>query len=175
MAYQELVTLTTPTAYRLALRILNDPTDAQDVLQEGYIRVWRQLPTLRNTHAVAGWIYRICRNAALDHRRASGKRIMVPLEGLAICSDDCGPDDKIASAQSIRQLQEGMSRLKEKHRIVLLLREVDGMSCEAISESLGIPVGTVDSRLHRARKHLATFLHRAELREHARETSDHEL
>ena len=100
---------------------------------------------------------------------------MVPLEGLAICSDERGPDDKIASAQSLRQLQDGLSRLKEKHRIVLLLREVDGMSCEAISESLGIPVGTVDSRLHRARKHLATFLHRAELREDARETSDHEL
>ncbi len=169
------MTRTTPTAYRLALRILNDSTDAQDVLQEAYIRVWRQLPSLRNTEAVAGWIYRICRNAALDHRRASGRRVMISLEESALCSDARGAEAQVANAQSIQTLQEGLAKLKDKHRIVLLMREMDGMSCEAISESLGIPIGTVDSRLHRARKHLANYVHRAELRDDAPERGDDEL
>ena len=167
--------LTTPTAYRVALRILNDPADAQDVLQEGYIRVWRQLPSLRNTEAVAGWIYRICRNAALDHRRASGRRVMVSLEESTLCSDTRSADAQVADAQSIQTLQDGLATLKDKHRIVIQMREMDGMSCEAISESLGIPIGTVDSRLHRARKHLANYVRRAQLRDDAPERGDDEL
>lgn len=174
-AYRELVALTTPTAYRLALRILGDPSEAQDVLQESYIRVWQQLPGLRNTGAVVGWIYRICRNAALDQRRFLGRRPTVPMtEFLAAESAENGPEAQAETAERLRTLEAGLGRLKEKHRLVLLMREVDGMSCESIAESLGIKVGTVDSRLHRARKHMATFLTRAEKRQDAPE-SPHEL
>ena len=100
---------------------------------------------------------------------------MISLEESALCSDARGAEAQVANAQSIQTLQEGLAKLKDKHRIVLLMREMDGMSCEAISESLGIPIGTVDSRLHRARKHLANYVHRAELRDDAPERGDDEL
>ncbi len=166
---------TTPTAYRLVLRILGSPPEAQDVLQESYIRVWQQLPKLRNTEAVGGWIYRICRNAALDQRRFLGRRPTVPLEDLGAAPESHGPAAQVETAQRLQTLKSGLERLNEKHRLVLVMREVDGMSCEAIAEALGIRIGTVDSRLHRARKQMATFLSRAEKRENAPEAVAHEV
>ncbi len=167
-AYHELVLATTPTAYRLALRILGDPSEAQDVLQESYLRVWQKLPSLRNTDAVIGWVYRICRNAALDQRRFLGRRNALPLF-VDTESRTHGPDVQVEMAQTLKTVQAGMGKLAEKHRLVLLMREVDGMSCDEIAEALGIKVGTVDSRLHRARKQMASYIQRAETRSDAPE------
>jgi len=165
IAFRELVRLTTPVAYRVAYRIVGSEADAKDVLQETYIRVWQKLPKLRNPETVASWTYSICRNAALDRLRALARRPAEDVEDVVTIDGAASPETQLANAQSERLMQDALATLKERHRLVLLLRDVDGMSYEEISAGLGIPLGTVDSRLHRARSRLASAVRRAEQRQ----------
>ena len=167
-AFRELVDRTHVTAYRLAFRILGTKADAEDVVQETYIRTWKRLPTLRNPAAVQSWIYRITRNAAYDRLRQRGRQAADSLdrpagEGLLplvelIASNEPNPEQRFATAQVSAAIAAAMERLKEKHKLILMLREVDSMSYEEIAAALGCSVGTVESRLYRARKALARML-----------------
>lgn len=170
-AFGELVEQTQKTTYPLALRLVRARADAEDVLQESYVRVWRGLPALRDRGATLGWICKIVRNVAVDRIRHQRRRRTASLdqpvaEGMdalveLIASDAPDPEHAVTSARARDELRRLVDELKEKHRIVLLLREVDDMSYEEISAALGIPVGTVESRLHRARKALADKVLRA--------------
>jgi len=175
-AFRELIGLTTPRLYRLALRMVGDGDEADDVVQETTIRAWDRIEELREPAAVMGWLSRIARNAAHDRLRWWKRR---PRESF----DEAGPalaalvaqgqraplpDEALASAQAGAAVTRAVAALPEKHRVVLLLREADGMSYEEIAEALDIALGTVESRLHRARAALARRLQRLAREEDAR-------
>ena len=175
-AFAALVEHSHGTVYRLVLRTLADAAEAEDVVQETYIRAWRALPRLRDPGAVIGWLCRIARHAALDRARQR-KRRPIPSSDEQVLGgamrELVAAEDPRAAAESaeLRQLlMATIASLDEKYRVVFLLREVDGMSYEAIAQALGCPVGTVESRLHRARHKLAAKLTRA-MRTHEREVT----
>jgi RNA polymerase sigma-70 factor (ECF subfamily) len=180
-AFAALVEQTHSTAYRLALRLLaGDQAEAEDVVQETYIRAWKGLAKLRDHGAVVGWLCKVTRNVATDRIRHNKRRRADSLDRNVgadlgplvdyIASDDPNPEEITASAQLQGAMAAVIAQLKEKHRVVLLLREVDGMSYEELAVALGVPIGTVESRLHRARRELAKKLERL-LRKHDKESS----
>jgi len=176
-AFRELIELSSPRIYRLALRVVRDPDEADDVVQETYIRAWDRIEELRDPAAVTGWLSRIARNAARDRLRWWKRLRREPFDdatGLARLMAEAqtrgarSPDEELASAETSAALARAVAALPERQRVVLLLREVDGMSYEEIAEALGIPIGTVESRLHRGRAALARRLERLAREEAAR-------
>lgn len=165
-AFSALVNETTAVAYRVALRTVGDPSDAEDVVQEAYIRAWRSLAKLRDPGAVVGWICGIVRHVGLDRLRQRKRRRAEPYDETKaaqvaeslLAGRVPDPAHAAESAEDSALLESLVAEIKEKYRVVLLLREVDGMSYEEIAEAMSIPVGTVESRLHRARKQLAKKL-----------------
>lgn len=177
-AFDELVRSTHRLAYQLALRLLGSAQDVDDVLQDVYLRVWQGLPGLRDRSVVLSWICRIVRNVAADrirqHKRERRQvdhraELATLLEQTA--TDEPDPETQTANAEQRVAIAAAVGSLRDKHRIVLLLREVDGMSYEQISEALGIPIGTVESRLYRARRDLAGRLNRLGRRSKAEEAA----
>jgi RNA polymerase sigma-70 factor, ECF subfamily len=167
-AFRALVDRTHRTVYRVALRILDDSAGAEDVVQETYVRAWRGLAKIRDPLAAYGWICRIARNVATDQLRARGRKKALSLdlpvgEGRSplvelLVHPAAGPERRMGDAEVARAVREAIASLKEKHRLVLTLRELDGMSYEELAIALGCSLGTVESRLHRARKALARKL-----------------
>jgi len=164
-AFRALVDRTHHTVYRVALRILDDPAGAEDVVQETYVRAWQGLSKVRDPLAAYGWICRVARNVATDQLRSRVRKKATSLdlpvgEGRSplvelLAHPDAGPEGQMGDAEVARAVQEAIASLKPKHRLVLTLRELDGMSYEELAIALGCSLGTVESRLHRARKALA--------------------
>lgn len=165
-AFRELVERSHETVFRLAVAIVGDRDEAADVVQETYIRAWDARAALRDGAAALGWLCRIARNVAHDRRRSWWSRIRAPMAEAALelrpAEDDPPADEALAAAQAAGAVRRALASLPEKHRVVLALREVEGMSYEEIAVALGVPVGTVESRLHRARAGLAQRLEREE-------------
>lgn len=163
-AFRELVAATTDRIYRLAHHLMRDRDEAEDVVQETFIRAWQRRGDLRDPAAVMPWLSRIARNAARDRlrwwrRRPEKARTEVEPAGAATPADHA-----LIGAERAAEVRRALDVLSEKHRVILLLREVEDMSYEQIAELLGVPVGTVESRLHRARAALAARLDRMEKR-----------
>ena len=153
--------------YALVFRMLGNKADAEDVVQETYTQAWKHLGTLRDPAAHLGWVCSIARHVATDRLRG---RMRHPTQSLDVPStetsapsaqpvdDRPNSEDVAITAQTRARVMEAMAQLKERHRLVLLLRDVDGKSYGEIADALGVPVGTVESRLHRARAVLAKKL-----------------
>lgn len=170
-AFREVVERTHSTVFRLACALVDDRDEAADVTQETYVRAWSRRGELRDPAAVVGWLSRIARNVAHDRRRSWWQRIRAPLgdpDAMHVGDDPPGADEQLVSAQEASAVRRAMRLLPEKQRVVLGLREVEGMSYEQIAEVLDVPVGTVESRLHRARAALAKRLETWRSREEAR-------
>jgi RNA polymerase sigma-70 factor (ECF subfamily) len=164
-AFRQLVDGTHETVFRLAVALTGDRDEAADVVQDTYIRAWERMDELRDPAAAMGWLCRIARNVAHDRRRGWWSRLRAP-RGHAFEERE-GPertlaaDEALESAETATAVRRAMERLPEKHRVVLHFREVEGMTYEEIADALGVPVGTVESRLHRARRGLARRLAKA--------------
>lgn len=167
-AFRELVQATHGNVYRLALRLGCSPTEAEDVVQESYVRAWQSLATVRDPAAVVGWLFRVARNLSLDRRRSSSRRRVRSLDAPIGEGDlplveqmpnpEAGPEQRVDAAEVSERVRTALAGLKEKYRVILMLRELDGLAYEEIAESLGIALGTVESRIFRARQELARKL-----------------
>lgn len=169
-AFRAFVEETTPVVYRLALRTLSDEAEAEDAVQETFVRAWQGLDRLRDPQAALAWVCRVARNVAADRARARGRRQTVPLDddtshawAERLASETESPQELLESAEARAFVRVMVDELPEKHRVVIWLREVDQLSTEETAAALGVAVGTVESRLHRARAALA-----AKVKKHAR-------
>jgi RNA polymerase sigma-70 factor, ECF subfamily len=149
-----------PLAYRLARSVLRNDADAEDVAQEAMLKAYQQFDRLRDPARFRGWLARIAFRMALDRRRSSLRREQRELNWAApeIRSAAPNAEELAASAEFRRRLEAAMDELPDKHRLVLLLAAVQGYTLEEVGKMLGVPMGTVKSRLFKARKQLAEKL-----------------
>jgi len=168
--------------YRLAVSVMGDASEAEDVLQESYVRAFYSFASYAGTGSLGAWLARIVRNEAIDRVRArESRRSHVAIEAdLGVLSgegdtnvgDDLlrapsarfdlqsmtDPQALASNAELRRLLERAIQRLPEQFRTAFVLREVEGLSVEETAEYLGIPPATVKTRDHRARNLLRSYL-----------------
>ena len=166
-AFEELVRTHEKTVYNLALRLVGNPQDAEDMAQEAFLKAYRSLPEFRGESKFSVWLYRIVSNVCLDHLRRQGRR---PASSLTTEDEDGEeqqwdvPDESQSPERLLEQkltreaVQRGLETLPADQRQILLLREIRGMSYEEIGQTLDLEPGTVKSRIFRARKKLVAWL-----------------
>lgn len=164
-AFNLLIAEYAPAVYRLAYRLLNERADASDTVQEVFLKVFRNIAGFQGHCSLKTWIYRITVNTASNQNRSwrRHREQECPLEApesegrqeVRACADDHpNPFESAASHETQEMVQKAMERLKEPWRMILVLREVEGLSYDEMAEILHISVGTVRSRLARARQSL---------------------
>jgi RNA polymerase sigma-70 factor, ECF subfamily len=146
-----------PLAYRVARGVLRNDADAEDVAQEALLRAYRRFERLRDRARFRGWLVRISFRLAIDRVRSSKRReIRETLWSQQVPRGST--EDAAAHSEFQSHLARAMDELAAKHRLVLLLAAMEGHTLEEVAEMLGLPVGTVKSRLFFARKQLAEKL-----------------
>ena len=165
-AFEVLVEKYKRKTFRLAFQVLRDQEEALDVAQEAFVKAFRSLPKFKGESAFYTWLFRIAMNVALDRRRQRVTRAKsmgaedVPPEEWerSAVSEDRGPDDEAASAERRERIARALESLSEHHRSIIILSDIEGLSYREIAEVLEVPMGTVMSRLHNARKRLRDAL-----------------
>ena len=148
--------------YNGMVHVLRDQAEAEDVVQDAFILALTRLESFKGNSQFFTWLYRIAYNVAITRLRR--RKPTVSIQGtestlqLTLPDDGPAPDSRMSQQESASQLMLAMERLSEEHRSILVLREMEGLEYEAISEILDLPVGTVRSRLHRARSQLKQLL-----------------
>ena len=162
-AFAQLVGLHENKVYSLALRMCGNPEDAADAAQEAFLSAWRALPSFRGEAGFSTWLYRLTANASIDLlRRVRRQRLDLRLddEDLGLTALEAGPGPQEAAEQGeLRQaVDQALGQLGDSHRQVLVLRELSGLSYQEIAQALDIDLGTVKSRIARARLNLRKIL-----------------
>lgn len=165
-AFAQLVTLHEKRVYTLALRLTGNREDASDVAQEAFLSAWRGLPAFRGDAGFSTWLYRLTSNAAVDHlRKTRRQRTEASLDDAAQSQDvrDTAPtpQERAESGDLREAVRWGLGELSDEHRRVLMLREYQELSYEEIAGRLNVDLGTVKSRLSRARGALRKILLRS--------------
>lgn len=144
-------------AYRVALGVLRNHADAEEVAQEAFVRAYRSFHLLRDREKFRGWLARIAWRLALDRIRASKRREARELAAVPRSSERT-VEDVAAHSEFERRVQRAIDELPEKLRIVVVLAAIQGHEMGEVARLLDLPEGTVKSRLHLARKELAAKL-----------------
>lgn len=153
-----------PLVYRLGLKMLNNPQDAEDILQETFIKAFRHIGSFDGRSSISTWLYRIATNEALMLLRrkhpdsvsfeAPSSRESEPQEPLQIVDWCCLPEEDYLTAEGQARLKEAADRLPASLRVVFLLRDIEGLSTRETAEVLDISETAVKTRLSRARLRL---------------------
>ncbi len=162
LAWEALVRACQGRVYSVAWHYMRDPEEARDMAQEIFIRVYRKLDTFHGGETFLPWLMKLARNACLDRLREKAARPPlsdIPIEEGPQLRDE-GPDPEASTEASARRrlLYRALERMSEKGREMILLKEIQGLKLEEISEMLEVPIGTVKSRSNRARLELAVAL-----------------
>jgi RNA polymerase sigma-70 factor (ECF subfamily) len=164
--YHRLVLPHLPAAYNLARWLMRHPQDAEDAVQEAFLRAWRSFDGFAGRDATS-WILAIVRNTCLSALAREARRSnVVRLDGTGRHDGDAStvrdparpPDEQVHERLEARTLHAAMTRLPEALREVLVLRELEGLAYAQIAAVVGTPIGTVMSRLSRARGRLRQLL-----------------
>lgn len=147
-------------AYRVALGVLRNRAEAEDVAQEAMLRAYRNFRRLRDRERFGAWLVRVAWRLALDRIRAAGRRRRRE-DAAATERAEMGVEDLAATREFERHLGAALDALPEKLRIVMLLAAIEGYNTREVANLLELPEGTVKSRLHLARKQLADALRSA--------------
>ena len=145
---------------------LGSRDDALDAAQQAFVAAWRKLDSFRKDAQFYSWLYRIAMNAAISKRRkarvatTSLDKLSEASGNTAADSEDTAPDRRMESEENVRLVQEALQQIAEEFRQPLIMKEMDGFSYEEIASVLDIPVGTVRSRIFRARMELTARLER---------------
>lgn len=176
-ALELLMTRYSGRVYRLAFGITRNEADAEEIVQDVFLTLFRKIDTFEERSALGTWIYRVTANASLIKRRGKRVELEVHLEDYlprfledghregdrdVLCADWSQRPDEAAQAVETRAvLTQALERLPDTYRAVVLLRDLEGLSNEEVAEVLGESVASVKSRLHRARMALREQLTRA--------------
>lgn len=154
--------------YNLALPIVGNVDDAMDVAQETFLQALSHLGSFRRSSRFYTWLYRIAYNCAVGRLRRRKRTVSVDAVvdeyGETFEANVEAPDARASLSDDARLLKIALDKLPLEYRAPLILREIEGANYEQIAETLDIPVGTVRSRLHRARASLRVSLERAGVR-----------
>lgn len=153
-------------AYRVALRVTGRPEDALDVVQDSFIKAFERLGDFQQTAGFKTWLLRIVTNRALDLLRARKVRLAVPLDGdddeprfePAVAQENQRPEARLEQHELADRLQQAVESLPPEQRAVFALYATGEMTYGQIAEALGVPIGTVMSRLYHARRRLHKLL-----------------
>ena len=167
-AFDLLVTKYQRKLGRLLSRFIRDPSEVEDVTQEAFIKAYRALPNFRGDSAFYTWLYRIGINTAKNHLVAMGRRAPTSTEMDAEEAENLEsgdqlrdlntPENQMMSRQVGDTVNQTLQELPEELRMALTLREIEGLSYEEIATAMQCPVGTVRSRIFRAREAVAAKL-----------------
>ena len=165
-AFEPLVTKYRQRVYRLAYNVLRDPEEAWDVSHDAFIRAFQALASFRGDSAFYTWLFRIVMNVARDRARqhaARGRafgteRVEEEDWDRALADQGPAPDAHAAEVEERERIGRALATLSEAHRAIIMLSDLEGLSYREIAEVLDIPMGTVMSRLHHARRRLREAL-----------------
>jgi RNA polymerase sigma-70 factor (ECF subfamily) len=148
-------------------------TDIEDLLQEVFIVVHKRLATFDGSARMTTWLFGICLRVAAAHRRRAYNRreSIVPAPADEALADSASPEDLASNRQAQARLAAILDTMDLEKRAIFVMFELDELSCEEIAEILGVPLGTVYSRLHAARKAFGAAVARFEAREGSRSTA----
>ncbi len=156
VSFGHLVTKYQDRLYNSLVHVIGSTEEARDVGQDAFVQAFLKLGSFHRSSAFYTWLYRIAFNVAISRRRR--RKPMVSVEQARETSGqepiDAAPSDRLERQERVGQVQAALAAMSEEHRSVLVLREMDGLCYETIAEVLELPVGTVRSRLHRARLEL---------------------
>jgi RNA polymerase sigma-70 factor (ECF subfamily) len=165
-AFEHLVDKYKHKVFRLAFGVLREQDEAMDVAQEAFVKAYRALPRFKGDSAFYTWLFRITMNVALDRKRQRAARARalgtedVPPEEWerTAVSADPDPAEEAAGRERRARIARALESLPEHHRSIIILGDIEGLAYREIAEVLGIPMGTVMSRLHHARRRLREVL-----------------
>ena len=166
-AFEQLVIENQKSVYNLALKIMKNESDALDVSQDVFLKAYTNLENFRGDSRFSVWLYRLAYNACIDASRKSkaGMNISLTVQDedsesaeLDLADNKPLPEEETERRETQREVQAAIQELPEDQRKIIVMREFSDMAYEDIAASLGISVGTVKSRLSRARKNLAKIL-----------------
>ncbi len=164
-AFGELVCRYQSRLFNTVYRLLGNVEDARDVVQESFLNAYQSLDSFKGEALFFTWLYRIATNTAITWRRK--RKVMVSLKitqgdpevaELVDESENSQPSFPLEQAEEERRLHQALSRLSPEHRAVLVLKDIEGQKYDTMAEILQVPVGTIRSRLHRARLELREVL-----------------
>ncbi len=158
-AFEVLVLRYQTQVYSLALRMVGNEADAQDLAQEAFVRVWKSLPSFQFSAQFSTWLYRLTTNICIDFLRAQKKHRQISLtiaeeEQWDLEDPSPQPEDLVLAQDARETLTRAMDSLDPEERQILLLRSVNDCSYQQIGDIMGLREGTVKSRLSRAREQL---------------------
>ena len=166
-AFEQLIYQNQTRIYNLALRMVGDPDDALDLSQEAFLNAWKGLPSFNGDSAFSTWLYRLASNACLDFLRSKKRRQDTIGSAFSLDDEDAPappadqslrPEERLERKERSAALHRALSNLPHHHRQVLVMRELSGLSYQEISQVLELDLGTVKSRLTRARTALKKLL-----------------
>ena len=173
-AFEELLNKYKNSVFSICYRMVRNQTDAEDLAQEAFVRTFSVLDRYDPSYPFSSWLYRITSNLCIDFlRRAKDGTVSFdqPIEGAEgdmqrqFPANVVMPDRKVESDEMMAALEEAIKVLPDHYRIIVILRHQEQLSYEEISENLGIPLGTVKARIHRARNMIKDFFKRKGLLE----------
>jgi len=167
-AFREILVRFERPVYSLIARMVQDPAAAEDLAQEVFIKAFRRLETYDPARKFSSWLFKIAHNTTIDHLRRHAPET-IPLEGsadrdeehrgglAAVLADESLEDPSAAAERKdmARSLERAIARLRSDYREVVVLFYIEGASYQEICDATGLPLGTVKTNLHRARKELA--------------------
>jgi RNA polymerase sigma-70 factor, ECF subfamily len=167
-AYEVLIQRFQQPVYSLVCRLLNDPSDAPDIVQEVFLKVFRNVGSFRGNSSLKTWVYRIAVNEAYNHRRWFGRhqRQEVALSSEAGTLNYAGsmadpgrsPFEQAADHETRALVEQALEKLNPKFRAAVVLRDIEDLSYEDIATVLDVSLGTVKSRITRGRDALRKIL-----------------
>jgi RNA polymerase sigma-70 factor (ECF subfamily) len=168
MSFEELFEEYYALVYGIGLKFMGTPEDAEDVTQEVFTKVWKSLDAFNYNSSFKTWIYRIAVNVCIDSSRKPWKKYgrrnaeldAAPVDGeeIRLPSNEETAERKLLEREEAARVRKAVARLKPNLRAVLVLKDLEEMSYEQISAIMGLSLGTISSRLNRARKALQAVL-----------------